>query len=180
MGKIKLRTIREFRNGNKDAFEDIFYAYKDVLYYISYFYVRDYDDANDCVQEIFIKLINKIGLFDERKAEFETWLYVLAKSCILNFLRAKDRYNKRVVTDDEEVLKYKDEECNKLQHTLYDLEEIMGRQMYVVYILRVGYNMSFDSIAEATDSSRETVRRIYYESLKLVNYYMGDNKHVKE
>ena len=71
MRRVKPRAIRAFKNGDKDAFEEIFYAYKDILYYLCYFYIRDYDDASDCVQEIFIKLTSKISLYDERKAAFE-------------------------------------------------------------------------------------------------------------
>ena len=75
MGKIGLRTVIEFRNGNKEAFEEIFYTYKDTLYYVSYFYVKNYDDANDCVQEIFIRLIDKIHLYDEKHSKRDDCLH---------------------------------------------------------------------------------------------------------
>ena len=96
MRRVKPRAIRAFKNGDKDAFEEIFYAYKDILYYLCYFYIRDYDDASDCVQEIFIKLTSKISLYDERKAAFEAWFLALTKAHIFNFIRDKNRYNNRI------------------------------------------------------------------------------------
>lgn len=175
MGKIGLRTIIEFRNGNKEAFEEIFYTYKDTLYYVSYFYVKNYDDANDCVQEIFIRLIDKIHLYDEKHSKFESWFFSLAKSCILNFVRAKATYRKLVTIDDEAVDNYADNNHHDVELILMDLEDIMGYDMFIVYLLRTAYNMSFEKISKLTGLSRETARRMYYESVKIVNEYMGDN-----
>lgn len=174
MGKIDLRTINEFRKGNKEAFEEIFYAYKDTLYYIAYFYVKNYDDANDCVQEIFIRLVNKIHLYNERKAQFETWLFALAKSVILNYIRDKNIYYEKVTISDEIVINQMDKDFKELQEILIDLEKIMGHPMYVIYILRTGYKMSFESIAGMLNTSRETVRRLYIESIKIADDYMGE------
>lgn len=82
MGRVKLRTIMEFRNGDKQAFEEIFYAFKDILYYFSYLYVHNYDDANDCVQEIFIKIINTVDQFNDILSGFDTWVYSTARSTV--------------------------------------------------------------------------------------------------
>ena len=180
MNKISLRTVKEFRNGNKEAFEEIFYAYKNKLYYIAYFYVRNYDDANDCVQEIFIRLVNKIHLYDEKKAPFEVWLYALAKSCILNHIRTKENYTKKVTINDEIVYSYMDKDVHDINDILYDLEILMGKQMYVIYMLRITYNLSFEKIAELTNISRETVRRLFLESVNIVNEYMKGEKYEKE
>ena len=174
MGRVKLRTIRAFRNGDKDAFEDIFYAYKDILYYYSYFYVKNYDDANDCVQEIFIKIVNKIGLYNELRASFESWVIVTAKSCIYNFIRTKKRYFNRVVLDDDFILTVPDTNNRILEDTLYDLEELMGRETYIIYILRTGYKVSFENLSKMINMNRETIRRRYNQSLEIVKKYMGD------
>ncbi len=179
MGKIRLRTIIEFRNGNKEAFEEIFYAYKDALYYVSYFYVKNYDDANDCVQEIFIRLIDKIHLYNENQSKFDSWFFSLAKSTILNFVRAKAIYRRLVTIDDEAVDSYIDKDHREIELILIDLEDIMGYDMFIVYLLRTAYNMSFEKISKLTVLSRETARRLYYESIKIVNEYMGDNYNEK-
>lgn len=174
MGRVKLRTIKDFRNGNKEAFEDIFYAYKNVLYYYSYFFVNDYDDANDCVQEIFMKVVNTIESFNEFKSPFEAWIIITAKSVIYNFIRTKKRHFNKIVLDDDFVLSVPDTDNRILEDTLCDLESLMGREMYVIYILRTGYNVTFDNISKMTNLSREKTRRIYYRSLEIVDEYLGD------
>ena len=46
--------------------------------------------------------------------------------------------------------------------------------MYVIYILRTAYNVSFENISQMLNLNRETTRRMYYQSLKIVDEYMGD------
>lgn len=178
MGRVKLRTIKDFRNGNKDAFEDIFYTYRDILYYYSYFFVKDYDDANDCVQEIFMKVLSNIDSFNELKSPFDAWIIITAKSVIYNFIRTKTRHFNKIVLDDDFVLSVAEtKDCTldrTLEDTLCDLEALMGREMYVIYILRTGYNITFENIAKMTELSRETTRRMYYRSLEIVDEYLGD------
>lgn len=174
MGRVKLRTIMEFRNGDKQAFEEIFYAFKDILYYFSYLYVHNYDDANDCVQEIFIKIINTVDQFNDTLSEFDTWVYSTARSTVLNFIRTKNRYEARIVLDDEIVANYIERDYTELYHTLYDLEKVLGKDMYVIYILRTAYEVTFDNIAILLDTNRENVRRKYLQSVKIVEEFLEE------
>lgn len=174
MGRVKLRTVRDFRNGDKEAFEEIFYAFKDILYYFSFLYVHNYDDANDCVQEIFIKIVDTIDQYNEFRSAFDTWVYITARTTVLNFVRTKKRYAARVILDDEIVANYIDKDYSKLNHALIDLEEIMGTDMYIIYILRTGYKISFENIAKMVDSNRENVRRVYLKSLEIVKEYLEE------
>lgn len=175
MYKISQRTVRKFKEGDKQAFEEIFYGYKNEVYYFAYYYVQDYDDANDCVQEVFIKLVNTIQQFDEKSAKFESWFYILAKTVILNFIRTKVRYDQRFTCDEAAVLDYAEEDFTELKHALYDLEKLMGKNMYVVYILRIGYKLSFEQISQHTQINRETARRLYNKSLEIVKEYLGED-----
>lgn len=174
MGRVKLRTIMEFRNGDKQAFEEIFYAFKDILYYFSYLYVHNYDDANDCVQEIFIKIINTVDQFNDILSGFDTWVYSTARSTVLNFIRTKNRYEARIVLDDEIVANYIERDYTELYHTLYDLEKVLGKDMYVIYILRTAYEVTFDNIAILLDTNRENVRRKYLQSVKIVEEFLEE------
>ena len=107
MKKISQKTIQKFKEGDKDSFEDIFYYYKDKVYHFAYHYVKDHDDADDCVQEVFIKLVNSIETYDEVSAQFETWFYLLSKRVILNFLRTQSRHRNHFYYDEEILEKLK-------------------------------------------------------------------------
>ena len=175
MERVKLRTIREFRAGNKDAFDDIFYAYRDILYYMSYYYVRDYDDANDCVQEVFIRLVNKIHLFDERKASFNSWFFLLARHSVLNTARIQIRRRMEYLLDEEAVYNTPSQENRELKLYLQELEEILGKTKYIIYVFRTAYKLTFENIAIMLDLNREKTRRLYCEALKRVVKYMEED-----
>ena len=180
MSKIDIRTVNRFKKGDKDAFEEIFYTYKNTIFYIAYLYVKDYDEANDCVQEVFIRLLSKIHLYDEKKAPFDTWLYSLAKTCILNHMRKNEIYYKMISVDNDTVDKCIDNNFSSIQDILIDLENIMGRDMYIIYILRTCYDLSFIKIGDIININRETVRRMYNDSIKIVNEYMKEEQNEKE
>lgn len=175
MVRVKLRTIREFRAGNKEAFDEIFYAYRDIIYYMSYYYVKNYDDANDCVQEVFIRLIKKINLFDEHKSSFNSWFYLLARHSILNVVREQIHRRNNYYLDEEAVANAPQIENRELKFILQDLEDRLGKTKYIIYIFRTAYKITFENIAIMLDLNREKVRRLYCEAVKLVIKYMEED-----
>ena len=179
MSRVSLRKVKAFRNGSKEAFEEIFYAYKDILFYIAFFYVKDYDEANDCVQDSFLRIVEKINLFDERKGDFDSWVFAVAKTCILNHIRAKNRYQDKIFINEEIVFSYPDHQSD-IDDILNDLANLMGKDMYLVYILRTSYEISFELISKLTGINRETARRMYYKSLEIVEDYMRGTKNENE
>ena len=56
---------------------------------------------------------------------------------------------------------------------------MMGKKMYTVFILRVGYKLSFDLIYEVADIPRETARRLYNKSQEVIKEYIGEEEYEK-
>ena len=46
--------------------------------------------------------------------------------------------------------------------------------MYVIYILRTAYEVTFDNIAILLDTNRENVRRKYLQSVKIVEEFLEE------
>ena len=46
--------------------------------------------------------------------------------------------------------------------------------MYVIYILRAAYDVTFDNIAILLDTNRENVRRKYLQSVKIVEEFLEE------
>jgi RNA polymerase sigma-70 factor, ECF subfamily len=51
-------------------------------------------DANDVVQDIFFKLLTKIGTYDRTRCKFRTWLFGVALNTLKDKARRKASYNK--------------------------------------------------------------------------------------
>ncbi len=79
-----------FLNGNKDAFEKIVIKHKDNLIYFIMRYVKNFETAEDLAQDAFVYM-----LFNKKEYDFKyslkTYLYTIAKSRALNYLRREKR-----------------------------------------------------------------------------------------
>ena len=59
-------------------------------------------DAEDVVQESFLRAYRQLGKFDER-ASFGTWLYRIAANCSLDLVRSKKRRSEHIAHTDPEM-----------------------------------------------------------------------------
>ena len=59
-------------------------------------------DAEDVVQESFLRAYRQLGKFDER-ASFGTWLYRIAVNCSLDLVRSRKRRNENLAPADPEM-----------------------------------------------------------------------------
>ena len=89
--------VRAFQAGDRAAFDKLVLRHKDNLFNLVYWYLNDYQEANDCAQEIFIKVFKNLKRFRFESA-FSTWLYKIAVNTCKNMLKSKDhRWGKRTV-----------------------------------------------------------------------------------
>ncbi len=51
-------------------------------------------DANDVVQEIFVKLLGKIHTYDRTKCKFRSWLFSVAHNTLIDHARRRANYQK--------------------------------------------------------------------------------------
>lgn len=63
-------------------------AYYDKIFKLCLFYLRDEQDAEEILQEIFIKVLKKKHTFKGESGMY-TWVYRLAVNTILNYIRRK-------------------------------------------------------------------------------------------
>jgi RNA polymerase sigma-70 factor (ECF subfamily) len=82
--------IGSFQEGNEAAFTIIVGRYKDPLVNFVYRYLGDYSDADDVVQETFVRLYNNRHAY-KPIAKFSTWLYTVAANLAKTQLRRRKR-----------------------------------------------------------------------------------------
>jgi RNA polymerase sigma-70 factor (ECF subfamily) len=87
------RVIARCQQGDRDALRTLFEAYKDRVYSIAMYSLGgDEQLASDVTQQVFIKLMTRIGQF-RGDSEFATWLYRL----VVNTCRDEQRKQRRWV-----------------------------------------------------------------------------------
>ncbi len=80
--------IKKFQNGDVWAFEEIVRRYRDRLTNFVYRYVHDRREAEDLVQDTFLKLYQNKHAYKEI-AKFSTWIYTIAANLAKTLLRKR-------------------------------------------------------------------------------------------
>lgn len=83
-------VIERVKNGDADLFEILVRRYEARLYALAWRMLHNRADAEDAVQEAFVKAYRSLKRF-RGDARFSTWLYRIALNHILNKLRKGSR-----------------------------------------------------------------------------------------
>ncbi|HOO73572.1 MAG TPA: RNA polymerase sigma factor [Spirochaetota bacterium] len=89
------KLLDSFSRGNEKAFDDLVKKYRDLIFNLCYRYLGDYDEADECAQEVFIKMYHGIAGFRMESA-LSTWLYRVAVNACKNRISAKKTRRKYV------------------------------------------------------------------------------------
>lgn len=84
------QLIEKARNGNEQAFQNLFEAYQRPVYNFIYRMVGNEEDAKDVTQEVFFKVYKKLASLREAQF-FSTWLFSIAKNEAVTASRRKSR-----------------------------------------------------------------------------------------
>jgi RNA polymerase sigma-70 factor (ECF subfamily) len=154
-------------------------AYQERVYWHVRKMVIDHEDANDLVQDIFIKIWKKLDSFREESKLF-TWIYRIATNETLNFLDKKKRRFFLPIHDvaselsgklDQATLMDGDEISMRLQKALLKLPE----KQRLVFNMKYFDDMKFEEIADITNTSVGGLKANYHHAVKKIEEYLADD-----
>lgn len=99
------KLIARARNGDQKAYEELMIKYRNLVYHVMIKMVRNPQEAEDLLQEAFIKAFKALASFNEEYA-FSTWLMKIATNNCIDFLRKK----KLKTFSIDEPVKYKEDQ----------------------------------------------------------------------
>ena len=94
-------AVARARAGDADAFRALVQQHSRAIFRVAYRMTGNEHDADDVVQETFLRAYRQMGGFEER-ANFGTWVHRIAVNCSLDLLRARTRHSRHRVIDDED------------------------------------------------------------------------------
>lgn len=153
--------------GDQVAFGELYHRYKDRMYYYFYRMLGDSSEqANDFLQELFMKLIEKPESFNP-KFSFPTWLYSVANNMCKNEYRRREV--RKEYQDTEALapkLDYPAEasvEPEQLMEKIFATLEEMGEEHRSAFLLRYREGFSIKDVAEILELPEGTVKsRLFY------------------
>ncbi|HTA82555.1 MAG TPA: sigma-70 family RNA polymerase sigma factor [Bacteroidia bacterium] len=81
--------VTSLKNGDTEAFSLLYDNYSNALLGVVYRIVDDKEAAEDILQEVFVKIWQKISQYDRSKGKLFTWLINIARNAAIDSTRVK-------------------------------------------------------------------------------------------
>lgn len=91
MNPLEIKLVKQAKNGDKSAFEQLFLLEKEYLYKCAFLYTKNREDALDLVQNCILKCMVSIRELREPKY-FRTWMTKIMINCFNNESVKKRKY----------------------------------------------------------------------------------------
>ncbi|RDY62021.1 RNA polymerase sigma factor [Flagellimonas nanhaiensis] len=160
------------------AFEVLVNTYKERLYWHIRRIVLDHDDADDVLQNTFIKVYRNIDGF-KGDSKLYSWMYRIATNESLTFLKQK---SKKLGVSDEEL---KNSMVENLQSDVYfegteiqlKLQKALATlpdKQKLVFSMKYFQEMKYDEISEVLETSVGALKASYHLAVKKIETYLKD------
>lgn len=170
-----LKLYREESSRNT-ALQHLIEKYQQKLYWQIRKMVIDHDDADDVLQNTFIKIWKGLENFKEESQLF-TWLYRIATNEALTFLRQKQKLNTTSLHPIEYQLSkslesdefFKGDAIQlKLQQAILTLPE----KQRVVFNMRYYDEMPYEQMSDILETSVGALKASYHHAAKKIEEYL--------
>ncbi|MBS0000691.1 MAG: sigma-70 family RNA polymerase sigma factor [Cyclobacteriaceae bacterium] len=170
-----LTKIRE-KEYRETGFSLLVKKYQQRIYWHIRKMVIDHDDADDILQEVFIKVWKGIDKFREDSSLY-TWIYRIATHESLNYLNRKRRRSMFSLDDVNQELSRKLDQSShidgteiqmKLQKALLKLPD----KQRLVFNMKYFDDMKYEEISAITDTSVGGLKASYHHAVKKIEEYL--------
>src|SRR5262245_38060009 len=159
--RTEAEIIEACKQGDREAFHDLFEDHKDKVYTIAFHYSGDESIARDVTQQVFLKLFISINQFREDSL-FTTWLYRIVANACADEHRKRRRFvpfspeievSKMVGKASQEASYHRREVADSVRGAIGELTPKLRLPILLKYV----EGLSYDEIAEALGLSIGTV-----------------------
>jgi len=173
--------IQRSRRGDLKAFDLLVAAYQDRIYGLLYNMTSNREDAEDLVQEVFLKAYEALPRF-KGKSSFYTWVYRIAVNRAINFVKKRKR-RAGLSLDDVDLALERDPalvqlagsdtperglQLNELQEKLNKALQTLSEKHRTVVVMHDIQGIPHHEIGEILGCSAGTVRsRLFYARQQL-------------
>ena len=172
-----IELVQEVQNGRRHAFTELMRRYQERVYWVARRIVGSHDDADDIVQESFVKAYLSLGEF-RGDSSFYTWIYRIAVNMSLNVLRKRKIWSylhesellTRILSSSDDP--GKDLEHSEIETALRRVTAKLPERQKAVFVMRYFDEMTYKEIAIVLNTSEGGLKANYFHALRKVRKYM--------
>lgn len=169
-----VEMLREPRT-RREGFAVLVKQYSEKLYWKVRRIVLSHEDANDVLQNVFIKVWSNLQNF-QGKSSLSTWLYRIAVNESLDFLRKQKLVDKVSADEDVSVASRLmsdeyfdgDEVQARLQEAVARLPEVQR----MVFNLKYFEEMKYSEMSQILNTSEGALKASYHLAVKKITEYL--------
>jgi RNA polymerase sigma-70 factor (ECF subfamily) len=173
--------LQQFRDPptKEAAFTTIIKKYQERLYWHIRRMVVDHEDANDVLQNVFIRVWNGLENF-KVESQLYTWLYRIATNESLTFLEAQKKRSAVSLSDVESGLSNKIKadkhfDPNRLEWKLQLAIQQLPEKQKVVFTLRYYDEMPYEEMSRVLETSEGALKASYHHAVKKVEDFIKNH-----
>ena len=161
----------------REGFAVLVRQYSEPLYWKVRRIVLNHEDANDVLQNAFLKIWNNLDTF-QGKSALSTWLYRIAINEALDFVRRQKNVNSATVSTEEEPGVAArlmgddyfdgDEAQARLQEAVARLPEVQR----TVFTLKYFDELKYSEISKIVDTNEGALKASYHLAVKKITEYL--------
>ena len=172
-----IALVYQFKTANKEAaFTAIIKKYQERLYWHIRRLVVHHEDANDVLQNMFIKVWKSLEGFRE-ESQLYTWLYRIATNESLSFLAKQKKHTGLSMSDETSNLsnsiKASDHfDGNKLEWKLQLAIQQLPEKQRAVFNLRYFEEMPYEKMSKILETSEGALKANYHHAVKKIEHFI--------
>ena len=170
--------LLQFKNPStkENGFTAIIKKYQEKLYWHIRRIVVDHEDANDVLQNMFIKVWNALDNFRE-DSQLYTWLYRIATNESLTYIEQQKKRKSISLSDAENGLSNKlkadqNYDSNKIEWKLQLAMQQLPEKQRVVFNLRYYDEMPYHQMSLVLETSEGALKASYHHAVKKIEDYI--------
>lgn len=180
---ILLDWIERAIAGDEGAFEEIYYTYKDDVYTACMRMLGSAQEAEDAAQDVFIRLLRVLPMYDHTRASFRTWVLTITTNYCYDQLRKRRGIAVSIDDEDEPValtLSSDDPTPEQVSLGIEFRDSIQAmldrlspddRQMIV---LRYWFDQGYEEIADGMQLTVSAVKSRLFRARQKLADFLGD------
>lgn len=172
----QILSLLQSQSSYEKGFRALMEKYQERLYWHIRKMVYEHDDANDVIQNTFIKVYRSIDKF-KGNSKLYTWLYRIATNESITFLNKKKKKATSSIDDEEANLSNRlkaDEyfDGDEIQLQLQLALETLPEKQRMVFNLRYFDEMSYADISEVLETSVGALKASYHHAVKKIEAHI--------